>query len=173
MDVVRPRSKYARVERERRFLLAGLPRGPAIRVRRITDRYFPDTSLRLRMLEEQAEGSAGFEFKLTQKTPDGLITNTYLTRVEYELLARLPGEDITKTRHSIPPFGVDLFAGPLAGLVIAEAEFATDEEMETFAPPAVAVAEVTQDPRFTGGHLVRVGRAELQAWLSEFGLTVT
>ncbi len=41
--------KYARVEREWRFLLAGLPDGmPPASARRITDRHLTSTSLRLR-----------------------------------------------------------------------------------------------------------------------------
>jgi hypothetical protein len=44
--------KYARVERERRFLLAGPPPAPAVTAsRRITDRYLPGTRLRLRRVE--------------------------------------------------------------------------------------------------------------------------
>jgi hypothetical protein len=41
--------KYARVERERRFLLAGPPPAPAVTTsRRITDRYLPGMRLRVR-----------------------------------------------------------------------------------------------------------------------------
>ena len=44
--------KYARVERERRFLLAGPPPASAVTVsRRITDRYLPGTRLRLRRVD--------------------------------------------------------------------------------------------------------------------------
>jgi CYTH domain-containing protein len=49
----------------------------------------------------------------------------------------------------------DVFDPPLHGLVLAEAEFATDEDMCTFEPPENIVAEVTDDPRFTGGRLVQ------------------
>jgi hypothetical protein len=34
----------------------------------------------------------------------------------------------------------------------------------------VAIAEVTDDARFTGGSLVRAGRHDLPAWLAEFGV---
>src|SRR5436190_1075926 len=155
------RSKYARVERERRFLLAELPAEPAMRTRRVTDRYFPSTRLRLRMLQEDTPDGPVLDFKLAQKTPDGFITNTYLTRAEYDLLASLPGDDLAKTRHSIPPFGVDVFEGPLAGLVLAEAEFATDQAMAAFRPSIGIVAEVTDDVRFTGAKLVHTTAAQL------------
>jgi hypothetical protein len=58
----------------------------------------------------------------------------------------------------------------LRGLVLAEAEFEDDDAAEAFAPPSGALAEVTDDPRFTGGRLARTGRAELLALLAEFGL---
>jgi CYTH domain-containing protein len=77
----------------------------------------------------------------------------YLTADEYELLARLPAASLRKRRLSMPPLGVDLFEGVLAGLVLAEAEFADDEAVTRFAPPSWAVADVTTDQRFTGGHL--------------------
>ena len=103
--------KYARVERERRFLLSGPP--PALAVtasRQITDRYLPGTGLRLRRVECLDGGAC--EFKLTQKVPagrpgyvQGLITNTYLSAAEYDLLASLPGEVLSKTRLSVPPSG--------------------------------------------------------------------
>jgi CYTH domain-containing protein len=171
--------KYARVERERRFLLRSFPEAPpAVWVREIEDRYFPGTRLRLRFV--RAAGSpAETEYKLTQKIPfdergavQGLITNTYLSQIEYELLAQLPGDVLRKTRHSVPPLGVDTFGPPLDGLVLAEAEFATDDELSAFAPPDHMVSEVTADERFTGGRLARTTRDELRAWLAEFGLEI-
>src|ERR1700729_1819137 len=76
--------KYARIERERRFLLAGPPPPMAVTGRhRITDRYLPGTRLRLRRIDNLNRGER--EFKFTQKVPasrpgyvQGLITNTYL-----------------------------------------------------------------------------------------------
>ncbi|WP_217572526.1 hypothetical protein [Streptomyces sp. GbtcB7] len=167
--------KYARVERERRFLLATPPNPSAVTVTRvISDRYVAGTRLRLR----RADFSDGrCELKLTQKVPisqpgaiQGLITNTYLSPAEYDVIASLPAALLSKTRFSVPPLGVDVFDGHLEGLVLAEAEFATDEEAQSFIPPAECVAEVTDDTRFTGGRLVRTPRHELLGWLAEYGL---
>jgi CYTH domain-containing protein len=167
--------KYARVERERRFLLAEPPAPSAVAATRvITDRYLTGTRLRLRRVE--SPGGAR-ELKLTQKVPlgrpgavQGLITNTYLSAAEYDLLASLPAAVLSKTRLSVPPLGVDVFAGPLRGLVLAEAEFATDEEARAFVPPPVCVSEVTDDARFTGGRLVATSPEALGDLLAEFGL---
>ncbi|MDI2127551.1 hypothetical protein [Yinghuangia seranimata] len=167
--------KYALVERERRFLLAGPPDLAAVTVARtITDRYVHGTRLRLRRVD-YADGRV--ELKLTQKVPAGLpgavrglITNTYLSPAEYDVLAALPADVLRKSRLSVPPLGVDVFEGPLRGLVVAEAEFATDEEAEAFPAPAASVAEVTDDPRLAGGRLVTASRTELLGWLAEYGL---
>ncbi|MFJ9370724.1 hypothetical protein ACIRRA_40780 [Nocardia sp. NPDC101769] len=167
--------KYARIERERRFLLANLPSNPTpTTIRAITDCYWPETTLRLRHI---ADHDGSHQYKLTQKIPapspgpvQGLITNTYLTGGEYRLFATLPGNVLTKTRYSIPPFGIDVFALQLRGLVIAEAEFSNDDDMLAFTPPIYAIAEVTDDPRFTGGQLARTPRDQLVSLLADFGI---
>ncbi|MFI5633240.1 hypothetical protein ACIA8E_28420 [Streptomyces sp. NPDC051664] len=174
-DCVRE-GKYARIERERRFLLAGPPSASSvIAVRVLTDRYLEGTRLRLRRSERPDIGTC--EFKLTQKVPadrrgpvQGLITNTYLSSDEYRLLASLPAAVLVKKRLSVPPFGVDVFEPPLHGLVLAEAEFTSDEEATAFAPSPECLAEVTDDARFTGGKLVRASRSEVLAWLAEYGI---
>src|SRR5215471_15228216 len=59
--------KYARMERERRFLIDQFPRDASIvRVRHINDLYIDGTALRLR---EQTESGLPTVFKLTQKIP--------------------------------------------------------------------------------------------------------
>ncbi|MBY8878753.1 hypothetical protein [Actinacidiphila acidipaludis] len=166
--------KYARVERERRFLLAASPPAPPATAFRIVDRYLTGTRMRLRRVEQPGAEPV---FKLTQKIParhpgamQGLITNTYLSAAEYEVFAGLPARVLSKTRYSVPPLGVDVFEQPLHGLVLAEAEFDSDASARVFAVPSSAVAEVTADPRFTGGRLVTATRAELLEWLAGYGV---
>jgi hypothetical protein len=167
------RTKYVRVERERTFLVLALPPDrPAVRARQVVDRYFEGTGLRLRQMTDVAGGEPLHVFKLTQKIPEegrpgrGLITNTYLSEKEYELLAGLRGPELRKTRYSIPPMAVDVFAAPLDGLILAEAEFVTDEEMAEFVPPDYVDAEVTSDARFAGGELVRATHQQVIALLA-------
>lgn len=168
--------KYARVERERRFLLAAPPPEVATAPRRITDRYVTGTRLRLRRVEHRDSGT--LEYKFTQKIPAsrpgpvrGLITNMYLSQEEYDRLAALPASELAKTRASVPPLVVDVFDPPLDGLVLAEIEFGADDDGWKFSPPGYSVAEVTDDVRFTGGRLARTSRPELLAWLAEYGVT--
>jgi CYTH domain-containing protein len=169
-----PRGRYARAERERRFLFAAPPPPEEVLLaRRIFDRYLTGTRLRLRRSQRLDTGAV--ELKLTQKIPlatpgpvQGWITNTYLTGDEYDLLATLPAATLTKTRFSVPPLGIDVFEGPLQGLVMAEAEFASDHGYQAFTPPPRCLHEVTTDARFTGGRLVHATRQEVLGWLSDY-----
>lgn len=168
-------TKYARRERERRFLLAGAAPGPVVRVVEIVDRYIKGTRLRLRSSVEG--GSAEAVYKLTQKVPasdggPGLITTIYLTAEEHGVFAQLPAAVLHKTRSSVPPLGVDVFRGSLGGLILAEAEFENDEAMAAFEVPPFVVAEVTDDPRFTGGCLVAAARGEVRNALQDFEIAI-
>jgi hypothetical protein len=167
--------KYALVERERRFLLRAVPHGtPTARVL-IEDRYLIGTRLRLRRLTDlEAPGSRMF-YKLTQKIPapagtPSLITTLYLSGPEYTALASIPADTLRKVRWSFAPLGVDVFEGPLQGLVLAEAEFESDPEQTGFQPASDVVAEVTADVRFTGGSLVKQSAGETAILLAEFGI---
>ena len=169
--------KYARRERERRFLLRAVPNGRDVRRVLIEDDYLTGTRLRLRRITGLGPGDKPGDriYKLTQKIPapdgsPGLITTFYLSAAEYEALADLPAETLQKVRTSIPPYGVDDFRGPLAGLILAEVEFDSDEESAAFRPAIETVAEVTADERFTGGRLVEADADAIRALLAEFGI---
>ncbi len=180
-DVSARRAKYARVERERRFLLRALPEGLKVNSphAQIFDNYITGTRLRLRKVRvpERRE----WTWKLTQKfAPEGdfsrtLITNVYLSQAEYEVLSVFEGNELRKNRypyeHGGRTFSVDVFLGALHGLVLAETEFGTDEEMRAFAPPAFCAREVTDDELFTGGRLVHLSMDELRAELARRGST--
>jgi len=171
---VQPQHKYARIERERRFLLTRFPSDAnVVRIRRIIDHYIDGTTLRLR---EQSEDSGPAMFKLTQKLParangaqQGWITTMYLTKEESCILAQLSAKKLSKTRYSVPPFGIDVFEGTLQGLLIAEAEFDSAAAADTLTLPAFISREVSADNRFTGGQLVRASRQDIRTWLLEYG----
>ena len=174
---MQPQHRYARIERERRFLLDRLPAGEkVVRVRRIVDRYIRGTALRLR---QQTDGTGAAVFKLTQKIParsggaqQSFITTMYLTEDEYRLLARLPAKTLAKTRHSVPRFGIDVFEGKLKGLLLAEAEFESAAEAGALAIPSFLLREVSDDDRFTGGRLVHASRQDVRSWLSDYGIAL-
>ncbi len=150
------------------------PKAEAVRVRHIDDSYIDGAWLRLR---EQTEDNSATQFKLTKKTPmpaagaqQGFITTIYLTAYEFQLLAQLPAKMLCKTRYSMPPFGIDVFEGELAGLRLAEAEFDSASEADTLVLPPYIRHEVTDDIRFTGGQLVNTSRDGLRKWLAEYGV---
>ena len=158
--------KYAAVERERRWLCAGLPDLSVVRAEAIEDLYVEGSRLRLRRATPVGGGAAILRLsKKADLAPERrLITTLYLTEAEYALFEDLPGRVLRKTRHYYAAgdvtLSVDRFEGALAGLFLAEAEFADDAAMAAFPQPAFAVREVTDDPRYTGGELVTRGRPE-------------
>lgn len=162
--VIPAESKYARVERERRYLLQDLPAGltrPDPHVQ-ITDNYITGTRLRLRKVREPRTNR--WTVKLTQKfAPDPqdysrtIITNIYLNALEVETLDISAANEIRKNRYYFEfegrKWSVDMFLGDLFGLVMAEVSFETDEELDGFPKPPFAIAEVTNIELFTGGRL--------------------
>ena len=177
-EKVPPRHQYARIERERRFLLGRFPAGAEVaHVRRLRDRYIEGTTLRLR---EMLDDGCPARFKLTQKVParasgaqQGMITTMYLSEAEFRVLSELPAKTLSKTRHSVPPFGIDVFEGTLEGLVLAEAEFDSAADADALAAPPFMLCEVSADDRFTGGQLARASRREITAVLLEYGVSLS
>jgi CYTH domain-containing protein len=170
-------SKYARVERERRFLLRELPPGLKLSDAhaQITDNYITGTRLRLRKVRVPATNE--WTLKLTQKhapqPPDfsrTLITNLYLNEREYETLSVFEANELRKNRypyeHEGRKYSVDVFLGDLRGLILAETDFDTDEEMDSFALPPFAARDVTREEMFTGARLVSLTADEIREALS-------
>ena len=171
---LRVESRYARVERERKFLLRELPE-PLTRASRhiqIWDNYITNTRLRLRKI--RVPETRKYILKLTQKfaadardLSRNLITNTYLSPAEYAALAIFEGNEIRKNRYPYEfagrTYSIDVFLGALWGLMLAETSFETDEEMRAFTPPPFAFMEVTNDETFTGSSLVDLTFDEIRA----------
>ena len=169
-----PGADYRGVERERRWLCRRVPQALVRRVEEITDLYV--TGARLRLREARPTDGSPPILRLSRKADidkhTRLITSIYLPEEEFAVLAAsLQGHRIRKLRHrlhSAPGITllVDEFQGALEGLFLAEAEFKSQDQLEAFSTPEFVVREVTDDPRFTGGHLVRDGLpTELQTLL--------
>jgi len=180
-NTIVPESKYARVERERRYLLQDLPAGlsRADHHVQITDNYITGTRLRLRKVRDPRTNK--WVVKFTQKfAPDTndlsrtTITNTYLNPVEADTLAIFEANEIRKNRYHFEfegrQFSVDMFLGDLFGLVLAEVSFDNDDELENFSPPPFALADVTNNELFTGGSLSQLSFADLKDELIRMGI---
>lgn len=180
-NTIVPESKYAHIERERRYLLRDLPVGmtradPHLQ---ITDTYITGTRLRIRKVREPRTNK--WTVKFTQKfAPDPndlsrtVITNTYLNALEAEVLSVFNTNEIRKNRYHFDfegrEFGVDMFLGDLFGLVLAEVSFETDEELDNFPKPPFALVDVTNEPLFSGGKLCELTFSEVRAEIVQRGL---
>ena len=117
--------KYAVVERERRWLLGGVPPFPDhARQVRIEDRYVVGTRLRLRRGDRGRRTvvrKLGHKIRLGADAAEVAHTSLYLDDAEWDLLVALPARTLTKTRTLVPiPEGhvaVDVHAD---GTVLAE-----------------------------------------------------
>lgn len=143
------------MEIERKFLVRQLPENlaqypkqrieqaylctaPVVRVRRSNDDYY-----------------------LTYKGAGLLVREEYdlpLTADAYcHLLGKADGSRIAKDRFRIPweshVIELDVFDEPFAPLVLAEVEFAAEEEASAFQPPDWFGAEVTYDPAYCNSNL--------------------
>ena len=172
-NTVVPASRYAHIERERRYLLQDLPEGltradPHVQ---ITDNYITGTRLRIRKVRDPRTNK--WVVKFTQKfAPDPsdysrtIITNTYLNALEAESLSMFDANEIRKNRYKFQyeghEFAVDMFLGDLFGLVLAEVSFENDDELDNFPKPAFAIADVTNHELFTGGKLSQLSFEDIR-----------
>jgi CYTH domain-containing protein len=151
--------KYAHWVAERRFLVdpGAMPKLDEAGARRIEDLYIDDGRLRLRAI---THASGEQEFKLAKKyAPDtpliGPMTNLYLDAEEYAVLSKLPGARISKRRHKVGGFVVDVFEGLLQGLITAECEATNRMAAMAVEIPPWCVREVTTELAYTGGALAQ------------------
>ena len=180
-NTIVPESKYARIEREKRYLLRELPAeiDRAEAHLQITDNYITGTRLRIRKVRDPKTNK--WVVKFTQKfAPDGAdfshttITNIYLNAVEADTLAVFASNEIRKNRYPFEfegrRFSIDVFLGDLLGLVLAETSFDDDTEMDTFLLPSFALADVTDNPAFTGGRLCEMTFDDIRKEVERGGL---
>ena len=184
LNTIVPESRYARIERERRYLLQDLPEGltRADHHLQITDNYLTGTRLRIRKVRDPKTNK--WIVKFTQKfapNPEDLsrtlITNIYLNALEAETLAVFEVNEIRKNRYRFEfegrQFSIDMFLGDLFGLVLAETDFETDEELDSFPKPPFAIADVTNHEIFSGGRLSELTFEDVRNEVVRSGLTGT
>jgi len=154
------------VEIERKFIVSELPDrladhpvkaidqgylaigvdGSEVRVRRAATRHFLTVKRGTGLVRSETE------VELTADQFDQLWPATEAARVE-------------KTRYVIPAGGglvieLDVYAGSLSGLVVAEVEFGDQDAARAFRPPAWFGREVTDDDRFKNRRLAVEGLPE-------------
>ena len=104
-------------------------------------------------------------YELTYKSRGLMVRQEYnlpLTKEAYEhLRKKVDGRLITKTRHEIPlddrhKIELDIFHGDLAPLILAEVEFADEDEANQFTPPKWFGEDVTFSSRYHNSNLSRL-----------------
>ncbi len=147
--------KYAVVERERRYLLGGIPEG-VTRTVEIVDRYVEGTRLRLREVRE-SDGTVtrklGHKVRLTEGPAEVACTNMYLDEAEWSVLASLPGRRLRKKRHFVQRDGFTVAVDEHDdGTLVAEID---DGDNPTHVVPEWldVVEDVSDDESWTGAQL--------------------
>ena len=148
------------IERERKWLIdeapADLPDGVALRQGYVAE----DSHASVRVRDAGAKGCT-----VTVKSGSGAVRTEVewpFTRIEFDALwPSTENRRVAKTRHRLPwgshTIELDVFAGDLDGLVVAEVEFDSDDAMHRFEPPDWFGLDVTDDGRYTNASLARHG----------------
>ena len=150
-------STYARVERERRFLVGEVPDG-VVRVVCIEDYYLDGSRLRLRETTDQ-DGTVvrtlGHKVRHSEDATEIAHTSLCLTESEWALLRRLPARRLSKTRHVVERDGMTVALDRLDdGTLLAEID--DGDRAPVAVPPWLSVErDVTGEERWTGGELAR------------------
>lgn len=149
------------LERERTFLAKDLPQEiKATKPTRIVDIYIPDTPAHSHLRLRQN----GKTYEITKKTSvaagdasEHIEQTIPLTEEEFAALSRCSAKRVAKDRYRVVIDGIlaeiDVFIEDLAGLVLIDFEFDTEDEKDNFIPPSIALADVTQENFIAGGLL--------------------
>jgi len=80
-----------------------------------------------------------------------------LTESEFNELSKLEGKKIHKIRYYYPYKNrvaeIDIFQGPLKGLVVVEVEFDDEKEKDLFGMPEFCLMDVTHEDFIAGGKI--------------------
>lgn len=147
------------MEIERKFLIKKLPDNlTSYKARKIEQAYLcTDPVVRVRRDND--------DYYLTYKSKGMIVREEYnlpLTKDAYgHLLAKADGNIITKTRYEIPEkdnltIELDVFEGKFDGLLLAEVEFASEEEALGYIPPEWFGEDVSNSTKYHNSTLSRL-----------------
>lgn len=147
------------MEIERKFLIKKLPDNlTSYKARKIEQAYLcTDPVVRVRRDND--------DYYLTYKSKGMIVREEYnlpLTKEAYgHLLAKADGNIITKIRYEIPEkdnltIELDVFEGKFDGLLLAEVEFASEEEALGYIPPEWFGEDVSNSTKYHNSTLSRL-----------------
>lgn len=149
------------MEIERKYLIHHLPEDLSNHPHRTIEQGYLCTEPVVRVRRD------GDDYVLTYKSKGFLAReehNLPLTKDAYEhLIAKADGQIITKERYCIPLTDVltielDIFAGKLSPLILAEVEFPSLEEANAFIPPEWFGEDVTHLPDYQNSTLSKISK---------------
>jgi len=153
-------------EIERKFLVQKLPELKDFSFKRIAQGYIitEGEEAELRLREENGV------YLQTVKRGRGLTrmeAEIEITGAQFELLwPHTAGKRISKTRYNIPYrrwiIELDVYHGPLAGLIIAEIEFKSEKKSAAFKKPEWFGREVTGTIQYMNQHLAVYGLPDIR-----------
>ena len=144
------------MEIERKFLVKNIPPVLDSCNKRYIEQAYLSTSPTVRVRRDNDD------YYLTYKGKGFIVREEYnlpLTKESYEhLLSKADGIVITKTRYEIPDgnnliIELDVFEGEYKGLVLAEVEFATEEDAVSYTPPEWFGEDVSERAEFCNSYL--------------------
>lgn len=165
-----------KIERRRVFLIRDLPE-PLTRASshlQIFDNYIEATRLRIRSVRvpeiKQWTYILEQRFPLEEKDLSvWRVSEIYLSDAEHKIFEQFEGRQIKLNERAETNevrfnryfyerenrrIALDVFLGALWGLNLAKVFFETEEELKGFEAPDFVVAEITNNPIFTGANLI-------------------
>ena len=165
------------IELERTFLLKRIPDGLLkCKSMEISDLFIPKGS-RHPVIRIRKNGDS---LEMTKKSPlasnDSSRQNEQtiiLSKEEYDALMKLEGKGFRKIRYYYNFNGreaqIDVYQDALKGLMIADFEFDSEEEKNSFEMPGFCLSDVTQEEFLAGGMLCGKRYSDIEQKLKEFG----
>ena len=177
-------NKTYQTELRRLFLIRDLPE-PLERSSshlQIFDNYIENTRLRLRSM--RSPDTKEWSYHLQQRFPVGdnfslwKIAEIYLNEAEHKIFEQFEGREISKNERKETneirknryyydlddkKLEIDLFLGELWGLNLVRVVFENEKDFENFELPPFIIAEVTDNPFFSGENLVGKHFGDIQA----------
>jgi CYTH domain-containing protein len=164
-------------EREMKFLLKSLPDLSNCERQEMVDIYIPrkegHAAIRIRK-----KGERFVITKTTEAFEEGIKVlkeeTIGITEEEFEVFRTMKDAKILEKTRYVYPLGdrkmeIDVFHGRHDGLVLAEVEFKSLEELKAFEKPDFCLAEVTKEDYLAGGVLYKLDWKDIVDKLDKLG----
>ncbi len=162
------------IEIEKTFLVKNLPDLTQLTPEKILQGYLSPSPSPLRIRQRDSK------FEITKKLPlkpndfsSAEEINIPLTEFEFNQLWILTQRSLEKLRYQIPLENnliaeLDVYQGQLAGLVVVEVEFPSQEAMDKFIPPSWFGYDITQEEFSANSFLAGKSFDKIKSLISKY-----